>query len=118
MAEQNSGRYFPPEEERAQPAVAVLPRCRDGAEKSYFVCQTTWGHGPTTLIDYSSRLNFGAGHRVKSVPLGVGRGVGQGYFASGAGGVGSIPTWVEKSSGSVVRAPNVPWPNVPVQQFF
>jgi len=59
MAEQNSGRYFPPEEERAQPAVAVLPRCRDGAEKSYFVCQTTWGHGPTTLIDYSSRLNFG-----------------------------------------------------------
>lgn len=34
-------------------------RCRDGAEKSYFVCQTTWGCGPATLIDYSSRLNAG-----------------------------------------------------------
>jgi hypothetical protein len=33
--------------------------CRDGAEKSYFVCQTTWGCGPATLIDYSSRLNVG-----------------------------------------------------------
>jgi hypothetical protein len=33
--------------------------CRDGAEKSYFVCQTTRGCGPATLIDYSSRLKIG-----------------------------------------------------------
>jgi hypothetical protein len=37
----------------------VLLRCRDGAEKSYFVCQTTWGCGPATLLDYSSRLDVG-----------------------------------------------------------
>lgn len=37
----------------------MLPRRRDGAEKSYFVCQTTWGCRPATLIDYSSRLNVG-----------------------------------------------------------
>jgi len=33
--------------------------CRDGEEKSYFICQTTWGCGPATLIDYSSRLDVG-----------------------------------------------------------
>jgi hypothetical protein len=38
---------------------ACPTRCRDGAEKSYFVCQTTWGFGPATLIDYSSRLKVG-----------------------------------------------------------
>ena len=31
----------------------------------------------------------------------VGRGVGQGYFACQAGGVGSIPTWIERSSSSL-----------------
>jgi hypothetical protein len=50
--------------------------------------------------------------------LNSGRGEGQGYFASRAGGVGSIPTpgseetvahWVERLC---------PWPFVPVQQIF
>jgi hypothetical protein len=34
----------------------VLARCRDGAERSYFVWYTMWGCCPATLIDYSSRL--------------------------------------------------------------
>ncbi len=62
----NAGRWFPPDEaraqrglvvapKRAQPRVAVLPRCRDGAGKSYFVCDTMRGCGSATLLDYSSR---------------------------------------------------------------
>jgi hypothetical protein len=39
----DAGRWFPSEKERAQPGLAVPPRCRDGAEKSYFVCHTMWG---------------------------------------------------------------------------
>jgi hypothetical protein len=31
--------------------------------------------------------------------------------------VGSIPTWPMRASSSMDRAPNVPWPDVPVQQF-
>lgn len=82
--------------------------CRDGAEKSYFVCQTTWGCGPATLIDYSARLDVGRREprtsrrfapglgkqrqgwrrkqrieraRASRAIQEVGRGVGQGYFA-------------------------------------
>jgi hypothetical protein len=40
--------------------VAVLPRRRDGAGKSYFVCNTMWGRGSATLLDYSSRLDLPA----------------------------------------------------------
>lgn len=38
-----AGRWFPLEVETAQAGVAVLLRCRDGAGKSYFVCDTMWG---------------------------------------------------------------------------
>ncbi len=48
----------------------------------------------------------------------VGRGVGQGYVASGAGGrrfESHLPL-IRWGSSSADRAPNVPWPPVPVQQ--
>ena len=38
----------------------MLPRCRDGAGESYFVCNTMRGCGSATLLDYSSRLNLPA----------------------------------------------------------
>ena len=58
----------------------------------------------------------------------VGRGVGKGYFACHAGGREFESHLVHKLSDRVAvsrrasssedRAPNVPWPFVPVQQFF
>jgi len=38
----------------------MLPRCRDGAEKSYFVCETMRGCCSAALLDYSSRLGLPA----------------------------------------------------------
>ena len=45
----HAGQPFPPEKSSAQPGAFPLQaggramRSRDGAEKSYFVCHTTWG---------------------------------------------------------------------------
>ena len=60
----------------------MLPRCRDGAEGSYIVCETMRSCCSAALLDNSSRLEFagancrsvgdsrrGRGHRLKSVPL-------------------------------------------------
>ena len=54
---------------------------RDGAEKGYFVCETTRDCGPATLLDFPPGTNLPKGDE-------VGRGEGQGYFAYYAGGRG------------------------------
>jgi len=58
-----ASRLFPPDQGRAQPGLAVPLSFRDGAEKSYFVCQTMWGCCPATLLDYSSRFNLAGANR-------------------------------------------------------
>jgi hypothetical protein len=88
-----------------------------------------WGSCPATLLDYSSRFAFGRRESRTSRRFApgdgklpgmaapktiscrqsprandeIGRGERQGYFASGAGDVGSIPTWVERSSSSWIE---------------
>jgi hypothetical protein len=60
----------------------VLPSCRDGAERSYIVCETMRSCCSAALLDNSSRLGVaganrrsagdsrrGRRHRLKSVPL-------------------------------------------------
>src|SRR5262249_24396127 len=108
-------------------------KCRDGAEKSCFVCQTTRGSCSATLIDYSSRRDFGRRESrpacdsrrgfekdrrtAKTLPCAtgfcsreiaarneVGRGVGQGYFACHAGDVGSTPTRSATFGSSVAQS--------------
>ena len=54
----HAGQSFPPERKRHK-LKSVLQRCRDGAEKSYFVCHTTWGSGPATLLDFPPGESFG-----------------------------------------------------------
>ena len=93
---------------------------RDGAEKSYFVCQTMRGCRFAALLNFPPGANLPKGDE-------VGRGEGQDYFAYYAGGRGFDSHLAKRflqprgsragASSSVVRAPDVPWPLVPVQQF-
>src|SRR5262249_19015521 len=50
--EKSLSRWFPPQSNR-----------RDGAEKSYFVCQTGGALAPPTLIDHSSRQKLAGANR-------------------------------------------------------
>ncbi|MGC2390017.1 MAG: hypothetical protein WA621_11530, partial [Candidatus Acidiferrum sp.] len=51
--------------------MAVLPRRRDGAGKSYFVCDTMWGCGSATLLDYSSRRLMAAQGGASPAPTNI-----------------------------------------------
>jgi len=67
---------------------------RDGAEKGYFVCETTRDCGPATLLDFPPGANLPKGD-------GVGRGEGQGYFAYYAGGRGFDSHLVHRNSQAI-----------------
>jgi hypothetical protein len=49
--------------ENAAPLIPAAEECRDGAEESYFVCETMRGCCSAALLDNSSRLEFAGANR-------------------------------------------------------